>query len=224
MEVAFVIVGLAFLIGFLRGLLQKKDKSEVYANAGMEGIAYTDLTADKTQEVNSGKETNIMENLKYSTQQLMVSTLTQIGCQPKVNDDDTVLVTYQGEHFHIDFGGRYANIWDLGWAGVNVNDPELPKIKEAVNHTNFNFGPTVVFTNPDDNGTVYFHSRMGILLHSEIPDVNDYVRSQLDMFFRTKDAVRQNFQQISIEQQRNNEKRRPVGFAASAESTENSNV
>ena len=49
-----------------------------------------------------------MENPKFNTQQLMVSTLTQIGCQPAVNEDGTVAVTYQGEHFHIDFGGVYA--------------------------------------------------------------------------------------------------------------------
>ena len=158
-----------------------------------------------------------MENPKFNTQQLMVSTLTQIGCQPSVNEDGTVAVTYQGEHFHIDFGGLYAQIWDLGWAGVNVNDPELPRIKEAVNLTNFNFGPTVVTTNPDDKGTIYFHSRLGILLHPDIPEIDNYLRSSLDAFFRTKEMVRQYFLQITDEQQKARENRRPVGFTSEPE-------
>ena len=160
-----------------------------------------------------------METPKYNIQQLMVSTLTQIGCQPTVNEDDTVAVTYQGEHFHILFGGQYAHIWDLGWAGVNVNDPALPKIREAVNHTNFNFGPTVVMTDPDENGIMYVHSRLGILLHQDIPEIDGYLRSNLDMFFRAKEAVRQNLQQITIEQQKTRDKRRPVGFASESEQT-----
>ena len=220
MEAAFVIVGALIIIGVIRGVFQNNDDKEERVNAEMDRIANSNLTPYNPQEINTEKETRIMENPKYNTQQLMVSTLTQIGCQPTINEDDTVAVTYQGEHFHIDFGGLYAQIWDLGWAGVSVNDPELPKIREAVNHTNFDFGPTVVMTNPDDKGTMYFHSRLGILLHPDIPEIDNYLRSNLDMFFRTKEAVRQNFQQITVEQQKAREKRRPVGFTSSTESKE----
>ena len=155
-----------------------------------------------------------------NTQQLMVSSLTQIGCQPTVNEDDTVGVTYQGENFQIVFGGHYAQIWDLGWASVNVNDQELPTIREAVNSANFSFGPTVVITNADENGNMYLHSRMGLLLLPEIPDMDDYLRSSLNLFFRTKESVRQNYHQIKFEQQKSSEKRRPVGFASDDETPE----
>lgn len=211
MEVALVIVGALIIIGALRGIFQSNDNSEERVDAEMDRIT------------NINTETETMENPKFNTMQLMVSTLTQIGCQPTVNQDDTVAVTYQGERFHIDFGGLYAQIWDFGWAGVNVNDPELPKIREAVNHTNFDFGPTVVMTTPDDKGTMYFHSRLGILLHPDIPEIDNYLRSNLDMFFRAKESVRLNFQQINVEQQKAREKRRPVGFTSTTESTEVSN-
>ena len=222
MEAAFILVGSLVIISFLIGFFKSRNY-EKCVNAGTDRIANSNLTPYNLQEVNTEKETGIMENPKHNTQQLMVSTLTQIGCQPTVNEDDTVAVTYQGEHFHIDFGGLYAQIWDLGWAGVSVNDPELPKIREAVNHTNFDFGPTVVMTNPDDKGTMYFHSRLGILLHPDIPEIDNYLRSNLDMFFRAKEAVRQNFQQIIVEQQKAREGRRPVGFTTTTETTEVSN-
>ena len=219
METAFVIVGAIIIIGVLRGIFQSKNNNEECVNNKMDIITNNNLSPYNPQDLHTEKETGIMKNPKYNTQQLMVSTLTQIGCQPTVNEDDTVAVTYQGEHFHIDFGGLYAQIWDLGWAGINVNDPELSKIREAVNHTNFDFGPTVVMTNPDDKGTMYFHSRLGILLHSDIPELDNYLRSNLDMFFRAKESVRQNFQQITVEQQKAREKRRPVGFTSTTEAT-----
>lgn len=223
MEAAFVIVGALIIIGVLRYIFQSDNNNEERVNAEMDRIVNRTLSPNSSQEVNTEKETGIMENPKYNTQQLMMSTLTQIGCQPTINEDDTVAVTYQGELFHIDFGGLYAQIWDLGWAGVSVNDPELPKIREAVNHTNFDFGPTVVMTNPDDKGTMYFHSSLGILMHPDIPEIDGYLRSNLDMFFRTKESVRQNFQQITVEQQKAREKRRPVGFTSSTESKEVNN-
>lgn len=217
MGTAIVVVGVLIVIGVLRGVFHSYDDTEARVDAEMDRIVNRDLSARSPQEANSEKGTENMVDYKHNTQQLMVSTLKQIGCQPTVNDDDTVAVTYQGENFLIDFGGLYAQIWDLEWAGINVNDPELPKVREAVNHTNFSFGPTVVMTLPDERGTMYFHSRMGILLHPEIPDIDIYLRSSLDMFFRAKDSVRQNFQQITIEQQNARERRRPVGFAAAVD-------
>ena len=218
MEVALGIVGTLIIIGVLRGIFHGYKNNEMRANTEIDLTTTRICPQHNTQKIKTKKETEIMEHPKYNTQQLMVSTLTQIGCQPTVNEDDTVAVTYQGEHFHIDFGGLYAQIWDLGWAGVSVNDPELPKIREAVNHTNFDFGPTVVMTNPDDKGTMYFHSRLGILLHPDIPEIDNYLRSNLNMFFRTKEAVRQNFQQLTVEQQKVRDKRRPVGFTSTTES------
>lgn len=140
-----------------------------------------------------------MDNTMLNTQQLMVSTLNQIGCQPTVNHDDTVSVTYQGEDFYIDFGGTYAQIWDLGWLDINVDDPSLSQVREAINNTNFTFGPTVVLTAPDEEGKIYFHSKLDIFLHPSIPEVESYVRASLDIFFRTKEAFRRNFQRITDE-------------------------
>lgn len=163
-----------------------------------------------------------MEQPLPDTRQLMLSALAGIGCQPNVNEDDTVSVTYQGEHFFIDFGGAYAQVWDLGWAQVAINDPELPQIREAVNHTNFSYGPTVVMTQPGDNGLIQLHSHMGMILHPALPAIDEYVRCTLDSFFHAKDKVRQNFQQIIAEQRQAREKRRPVGFSQPGESQSNS--
>ena len=232
-QYAFLIVFGIIVFAMIVQTLNRKTPDNPIRHEAMPYDEGSEIPLDKLYESDLGNsnESNeinrideaAMENPRYNTQQLMVSTLTQIGCQPTVNEDDTVAVTYQGEHFHIDFGGLYAHIWDLGWAGVSVNDPELPKIREAVNHTNFDFGPTVVMTNPDDKGTMYFHSRLGILLHPDIPEIDSYLRSNLDMFFRTKEAVRQNFQQITVDRQKAREKRRPVGFTSSTVSKEVNN-
>ena len=116
----------------------------------------------------------------------------------------------------MEFGGRYARIWDPMWAGIKGDDPDMPKIKEAVNATNFNFGPTVVMTAPDEDGDIGLHRRRDIMLHPSCPDNVPFIKAVLDSFFDTKENVRRHFLQINTQQQEK-KPRRPVGFTHTQE-------
>ena len=152
------------------------------------------------------------ENKQPNTFDLMMRTLHNLGCQPSANEDGTLSVQYQGENFHMEFGGMYARVWDPMWAGIKADDPDLPNIREAVNAANFNFGPTVVMTKPDEEGVIGFHSRRDIMLHPACPDNVPFVKAVLDSFFDAKEQVRSNFQQINTKQMEQQKNRRPVGF------------
>lgn len=111
----------------------------------------------------------------------------------------------------------YARVWDPMWAGVKSDDPDMPKIREAVNAANFSFGPTVVLTSPNDEGIIGVHSRRDIMLHPACPDNVPFVKVVLDSFFDAKEQVRNNFQQINAKQMEAKKGRRPVGFTFSQE-------
>lgn len=159
------------------------------------------------------EDRNDNESQEPDTLGLMFKTLSNLGCQPKKNDDGTLSVSYQGENFHMEFGGMYARVWDPMWAGVKADDPDMPKIREAVNAANFNFGPTVVMTAPNDDGIIGFHSRRDIMLHPACPDNVPFVKAVLDSFFDAKEQVRNNYQKINACQMEEQKNRRPVGFA-----------
>lgn len=164
---------------------------------------------------NAGLKVTSKEEIE--AKDIAVKCLTELGCQPEINKDASVEVSYQGENFHLEFGGRYARIWDPMWAGIKGDDPDMPKIKEAVNATNFNFGPTVVMTAPDEDGDIGLHSRCDIMLHPLCPDNVPFLKAVLDSFFDTKENVRRHFQQINSQQQQEKKPRRPVGFTQSNE-------
>ena len=144
--------------------------------------------------------------------ELFKDAVIEIGCQPSVNDDGTMELSYQGENFHIEFGGRYARIWDPMWAGIKVDDPDFQNIREAVNCANFQFGPTVVMTSPDENGVIGFHSHRQVMLHPACPENAPYIKAVLDSFFETKENVRASYQQLAQAQVERQKNRRPVGF------------
>lgn len=149
---------------------------------------------------------------QLDTARLMFNALSEIGCQLETDNDGSINVQYQGETFHMDFGGMYARVWDPMWAGIKANDPDLPQIREAVNAANFNFGPTIVLTSPDENGIIGFHTRRDIMLHPLCPDNAPYVKAVLDSFFEAKEQLKGNFQEIKASQDKIIKKRRPIGF------------
>lgn len=175
---------------------------------------------NKTTDDSSESTTDNETQPKPDTLGLMFDTLRQLGCQPEKNPDNTLSVSYQGENFHMEFGGMYARVWDPMWAGIKADDPELPNVREAINASNYNFGPTVVLTAPDEEGIIGFHSRRDIMLHPACPDNVPFVKAVLDSFFDTKEQVRSNFQQINAKQMERQKNRRPVGFTTSSTSNE----
>lgn len=162
--------------------------------------------------VEDNSQEDMKQEEKPGTIGLMFNTLNALGCQPTKNDDGTLSVSYQGENFHMEFGGMYARVWDPMWASVKADDPDMPKIREAVNAANFNFGPTVVLTSPNDEGVIGFHSRRDIMLHPSCPDNVPFVKAVLDSFFDAKEEVRNRYQQINAQQMEAKKNRRPVGF------------
>lgn len=206
MESIFPIIGVVSLLGFLANRLHKKSEEESVNHH------YDEVVADMYNTQNNEQMKQDNDTPKPDTQRLMFNTLSQLGCQPTANDDGTISVQYQGENFHMEFGGMYARVWDPMWAGIKADDPELPKVREAINAANYNFGPTVVLTAPDKEGVIGFHSRRDIMLHPACPDNVPFVKAVLDSFFDAKEQVRSNFQQINAKQMEQQKNRRPVGF------------
>lgn len=205
MESIIPILGVVFFLAFLANKLNKKEdknNNQQYDEAvnGMQG-------SQNNKEMNQENEVT-----KPDTLGLMLNTLNQLGCQPTANEDGTLSVQYQGENFLMEFGGMYARVWDPMWASVKADDPDMSKIREAVNAANFNFGPTVVLTAPNDEGVIGFHSRRDIMLHPACPDNVPFVKAVLDSFFDAKEQVRTSFQRINAKQMEAQKNRRPVGF------------
>lgn len=177
------------------------------------GLIVQNLMRLKEQKDETTEVKNEQKKSSPDTLGLMFDTLNALGCQPTKNDDGTLSVSYQGENFHMEFGGMYARVWDPMWAGFKADDPDMPQIREAVNAANFNFGPTVVLTTPNDEGVIGLHSRRDIMLHPACPDNVPFVKAVLDSFFDAKEEVRNRYQQINARQMEVKKNRRPVGFA-----------
>lgn len=161
-----------------------------------------------------------VDNMNPDTIGLMSHVLVEMGCQPVDNKDGSLSVMYQGENFVMEFGGFYARIWDPSWSAINVNDPDFPRFREAVNAYNFNFGPKVVYTHPNEEGLVMINSTWDILMMPTIPEKKDYISMVFKQFFRAKEQLHATFASLAQLEQQTKKAHRPVGFATDDTATE----
>ena len=153
--------------------------------------------SDRTdkQGTERNKQTNNMEKeVKKGTRDLFLETLTQIGCQYEIGegDDDRIHFAYQGEHFLVaaDNERPYINIWDYAWGNVELHDiDEVSRLRKAINIANWNTSVTTVFTIDDVAKTMDVHCKVTILFIPQIPDIANYLKVELDEFFRAHRAV-----------------------------------
>ena len=131
---------------------------------------------------------------KKGTRDLLLETLTAIGCQYKIGegDDDRIRFAYQGENFVVaaDNQRPYINIWDYAWGSVELDDiDEVSRLRKAINVANWQNSVTTVFTIDKENNSIDVHCKTTIILIPELPDIVDYMKVELGEFFRAHRLV-----------------------------------
>lgn len=140
---------------------------------------------------NFNLENNSMEE-KKGTRDLFLETLTRIGCQYEFGEGDDISFGYQGEHFIVraNNNNHFIHIYDTYWGHVELyNVEDLSRLKKAINESNLNNCVTAVYTVDEAGGTVDVHSKTDILFTQEIPAIDDYLRMELNEFFRVHETI-----------------------------------
>lgn len=167
----------------------------------------------RDEQYSKRQKTGNMSSLpKDAVLKVMQEAFKDMGCQPDINEYNSISVAYQGENFLIESQGYNVRIWNPSWYSINTNSPDLKNIKEAINEANYSFGPTIVLSKPDREGNIFFHSRRDIIVHPSLPEPALYMRSVFETFFIIKDALQEEFSKIDAEQKQHVKDRRPIGF------------
>ena len=136
-----------------------------------------------------------MENNDKGTRDLFLETLTKIGCQyelPEDEEDGRIMFAYQGEHFLVNAtnNGWYIHIHDPYWEHVELYDiDDFARLKKVINGSNLNNCVTTVYTIDEAGKTADVHCKSTILFVPQIPHIEDYLRVELNEFFRAHQYV-----------------------------------
>lgn len=138
---------------------------------------------------------NVMEQTKGS-RELFLETLSKIGCQYELgegeDDSDKIYFAYQGENFVASASneGWYVHLWDTYWEHVELYDiDEFARLKKAINLSNLNCATMTVYTIDEAGSNVDVHCKSVIPFIPQIPELENYLRGELNDFFRAHQLV-----------------------------------
>ena len=162
---------------------------------------------------------------EISTQELVISVLKKIGCQPTVNEEDHITFKYQGEDFYIsaEEESRFIMIWNPWWGVISMDNPALPYLKEFVNLANVNSLVTTVCVVDEDETQVGLHSRCHTFFSPNEGELEEHLKLLLDSFFDTHTVIKEYMQQLgkagAEAEEKKKERIKVKGFAAYKDSS-----
>ena len=184
---------LAIVLGIIcayRYYREVQNKKEVEENRYFEQL----MTENKS-DINKNESQEDEKIRHMGTKDLFLATLTKIGCQYELaekEDDNSIYFAYQGENFVVDASNEnnYIRIWDTHWGHVELYDvDELSRLKKAINNSNLNTGVTTVYTIDEVGHNVDVHCKSVVLFIEQIPNIENYLRVELNEFFRAHQYV-----------------------------------
>lgn len=137
------------------------------------------------QEGYQEKESNMEET--FSTRQLALTTIKKIGSEPKYTEDGHIQFEYQGIIFLMEATDecKFVNlIWPWCHSFSKFDIDEFARVRQVVNDINAR-GMTSVFYSFTDSDEVAVHIKKHFLLVQQIPNIDEYLKLMLNIFFNT---------------------------------------
>lgn len=168
---------------------QKRPKEEISQTSIINNGITDDDKTDYSTDWRTNNKNTLMETPK-GTKDLFLETLTKIGCQYKLGEDeddkDSIYFVFQGENFvaRIYDNGKFVHIWDTYWLQVELYDiDEFSRLRKAINTSNLNCTITTIFTIDEAAKHVDVHCKTTTVFIPEMPEIEDYMRVILGGFF-----------------------------------------
>lgn len=149
----------------------------------------------------SGKDedgvTDAMECFDERTiTELVLSTLRKIGCDYEIEQRGNInwiRFIFQGEHFTIDCNddNYYINIYDTWWYEISIYSDieEIADLHKVINIVNRQANCTLLYTVNEETELIGVHSKKNMLFISQIPELDLYLKSAFNEFFKAQRFV-----------------------------------
>ena len=127
---------------------------------------------------------------------LVLTTLRKIGCEYETEQQATcnyAYFTYQGEKYTIECNDDcfFINIYDTWWYSISIYSDveEIANLHKVVNQANQHVNCTLLYTTNNEIEEIGVHSKRTILFVKEIKEIDQYLKSVLNDFFKAQRMV-----------------------------------
>ena len=141
------------------------------------------------------------ENLnKLETKERIIQTLKEMNCNPEESEKngyDVINFNFQDQDFiiYVD-SSPIVRIYCNWWTTLDLNDKDVPILKEAINENNLSLIITTVYTVDKENNLIGVHCKHALNFQEVNGDYEDMLRAYLSFFFSTQRELRERFNRL----------------------------
>ena len=184
-----IIVATVLFCFYLFQYISEKEKAEKE-----EDKFFQELMNGEHKEEDDMKEHKCLDERTVAG--LVLTTLRKIGCDPETevrNNLDYAYFTYQGEKFTIESNDScfFITIYDTWWHSISIYSDveEIANLHKTINLVNQYVNCTLLYTTNKEIEEIGVHGRRTILFIKEIPEIDKYLISVLNDFFKAQRLV-----------------------------------
>lgn len=201
MSVGIIIATVMFCFYLYQYIEEKKTKEEE------EDRFFQDLMTRENEQEDNEKVERCLDERTITG--LVLSTLRKMGCDPETEQQDgltRVFFSYQGEKFTIECHDLcfFITIYDTWWHGISIySDIEgISNLHKTINLANQYTNCTLLYTTNKEIEEIGVHSKRTILFIKEIPDLEKYLTSVLNDFFKAQRLVLTELEKCKVTENR----------------------
>lgn len=194
--IGVIIFAIWYFYRVYRASIEEKEREY---DAFYESLVNSDK--DKEENMNEGKCLD-----ERTTTGLVLTTLRSIGCNPETEQKgrfDYVYFTYQGETFTIESNDQcyFITIYDTWWHSISIYSDvdDIANLHRTINLANQHVNCTLLYTTSNEIEEIGVHSRRTILFVKEIKEIDQYLISVLNDFFKAQRLVMTELDKCKVE-------------------------
>lgn len=199
MEALGYVIGVALCIGIYKFFAWWQNRPEYIEREKEKQLKQ----AMATQQL-AKQQQNVMEQ-ETGTRDLLMETLTKIGCQYEIDDEDDIVFHWQGGTFVASAANdcRFIIIYYYNWAEYELYDIDnISRVKRVINNANCLYNMNVVYTSNEAGNTFHVHTKKHFLFIEQIPEIDVYLRTVLGMFFEVRRYVETEIEKLMNEEEK----------------------
>lgn len=147
---------------------------------------------------------NVMEQTK-GTRDLFLETLSKIGCQYELDEDNDIVFKWQGGNFVAQAVNecRFVVVYYYNWAEYELYDIDtLSRVKRTINETNCWYNMNIVYSINEAGNTFHVHTKKHFLFVSQITDIEIYLQTVLGMFYEVRRYYETELDKLKCEEEK----------------------
>lgn len=150
-------------------------------NADADSITEDDRKQPNSHVKKTDKDIKSNEELikRRRTRDLLINVLKNIGYEPELEKttERIKFPVFSYGYIYIDADNRspFITIWNMNWAKIGLDNPNLNKIIEIINQANIHCMTTIFYSIDEEEKVFRLHCKHKIPFVVELPDIEAYL-------------------------------------------------